>query len=446
MISSAYTNISLEGTSHKAMRPKNSLWDIAKNYAGIIDSRESITRLFLDLSAFDIPVIISGATRNWKSFLEACLEAGWSSGALIFAPFLTKGIAKIFGQFSLAENEKKHGEQISKFYREELTDEQNFLKGKKRILEEEIKDIERISNLYESLGYTKKAETARSKISQTENFFRNLEYSPDKLKQYNSLKERVIVGQSAMEGLFWGGFGLVLRWFRKNILGENRFTGTKKYLSDKDSKKLGEAEELGPIQKQLGRFALVLAPLANMTWMKLTKNIGANDKGFLAGIKKHLDMTHGLFPKLGLLFSYTTVPKWFGTFCTTQGVDELIERIIKFCTLIPSWWLGHRVTNGNIAKFLDKKLSEKFGVERGILLEENQLKSLTPETAKIHHVLEKTAHNPELQESARSAHAISLYLGMFLHSLGVLGVTLIANQLTKWRVEAKKIAQGISGS
>jgi hypothetical protein len=91
----------------------------------------------LDLSAFDIPVVIAGATRNWKSFLEACLEAGWSSVAIIFAPFLTKGLARITGKFYLDGDEKNQAENISKFYREELHDEESFNRGKKRLLEEE---------------------------------------------------------------------------------------------------------------------------------------------------------------------------------------------------------------------------------------------------------------------------------------------------------------------
>jgi len=32
---------------------------------------------------------------------------------------------------------------------------------------------------------------------------------------------------------------------------------------------------------------------------------------------------------------------------------------------------------------------------------------------------------------------------MALHSIGVLGVTLLANQITKWRVEAKKKIAGV---
>lgn len=62
----------------------------------------------------------------------------------------------------------------------------------------------------------------------------------------------IVVFESAFEGLMWGGFGLALRWFRKNVIKEGRFTGTKAYLNDSDSKKLGQANELGYWQKLFG--------------------------------------------------------------------------------------------------------------------------------------------------------------------------------------------------
>ena len=172
--------------------------------------------------------------------------------------------------------------------------------------------------------------------------------------------------------------------------------------------------------------------------MSLCRNREAvKNSKFLQLCDSGLDMTHGLFPKLGLLFSFTTVPKWIGALATVQGKDELIERIMKLCSVMPSWWLGHRVTNGLLAKAADKSLVKKYGAEAGIMLEKDQLHSMAPDPAKIHHVLEQTEHDPELQKEARSKHAKVLYSGLTLHSLGVLAVSLLINQVTKWRVTNK---------
>lgn len=414
-------------------------WDLAKNYAGIIDSRESITRLVLDLTAFDIPVILAGATRNWKSFLEACFEASWSTLALLFAPMMTKAIAKISSNFILKQDEKAHYDKILRFYRNELTDETSFKKGLHRILNEEPRDLERVAKLYSNIKNTHQEQSYMKQANDLREYFSGLRFEEETIKRFNNIKEATIIGESALEGLFWGGFGLVLRWFRKNILKEDRFTGTKEYLNDKDSKKLGQGDELKPFQRFLGRSAMFLSPILNTILLKLSRDKGSvAQNSFLQMVRQGLDMTHGLFPKLGLLFSYTTVPKWFGAFSTTQGSDELIERIIKFFTLMPSWWLGHRVANGSLAAYYDKKLADKYKVSRGILLEPEYVGKLAPDPAKIHHVMEVTEYNPELQREAKDAHAKVLYAGIALHSLGVFGVTMLANQITKWRVQSKQ--------
>ncbi len=428
-----------ESMSEQKITQANKFWDMAKKYAGIIDSRESITRLVLDLTAFDIPVIMAGATRNWSSFLEACVEAGWSTLALFIAPPVTKFMAKVAAMFHLGKDEQKHSDKLARLYRSELHSEEEFKAGVHRVLDEEPKDLDRIANIYSSINKPAKAEAYKNESSELKNYFKNLNFNSDQLKSLSKFKESIVVLESAFEGLIWGGFGLALRWFRKNILKEGRFTGTKAYLNDKDSKKLGQAGELSGMQKIFGRFAVVLSPILNFTMMKLCRNreLVKNNK-VLNVIDKSLDMTHGLFPKLGLLFSYTTIPKWFGAFSTVQGMDELIERMIKFCTLIPSWWLGHRLANGGLAAYFDKKLVNEFGVKPGVLLEPAYVGKFAPDPAKIHHVLETTKHDTKLQEKAKDYHAITLYAGIGLHSLGVFLVTLMANQFTKWRVQAKK--------
>lgn len=424
---------------HTPETGSSKFWDTAKKYAGIIDSRESITRLVLDLTAFDIPVILAGATRNWSSFLEACLEASWSTIALFIAPPVTKLMAKISSFVYLDKSDQGHYDKLARLYRTELHDAHGFKEGVQRVLDEEPKDLERIATMYSSINQPAKAENYNKQSQSLKDYFQKLVFKPEKLKSLTNFKDTIVVLESAFEGLMWGGFGLALRWFRKNILKETRFTGTKAYLNDKDSKKLGQAEDLSLKQKLLGRMALMLSPILNFGLMGLCRNreLVKNNK-ILSAIDQGLDMTHGLFPKLGLLFSYTTIPKWFGAFSTVQGKDELIERVIKFCTLIPSWWLGHRVANGGLAAYFDKKLADEFGVKRGILLEPQYVGKLAPDPAKIHHVLEATKHDAKLQNKAKDYHAITLYAGITLHSIGVFLVTLLANQFTKWRVEGKK--------
>jgi hypothetical protein len=409
-----------------------------KHYAGIIDSRESVTRLILDLTAFDIPTVIAGATRNWSSFLEACLESSLSSFNLIIAPSMTKLMANFAGKLFLDKEDQKHFDKLARFYRTELHDEEGFKNGVKRILNEEPKDLDRIANLYIEAGNNSKSQSYRNQASSLKDYFGNIEFKPDRLKSLIDFKETTLLFESFFEGGIWGGFGLLLRWFRKNILKQDTFTGTNKYVNKDEAKKLGQDLPLKIWQKAMGVGAMFLSPAINFTLMKLCRNRESVEKNkFLQLCDSGLDMTHGLFPKLGLLFSFTTVPKWFGALATVQGKDELIERIMKLFSVMPSWWLGHRVTNGLLAKAADKSLVKKYGVQAGIMLEKEQLNSFAPDPAKIHHILEQTQDNPVLQKEARSKHAKVLYFGLSLHSLGVLGVSLLINQITKWRVKNK---------
>ena len=429
---------------HKETRPykEDSFYDKLKtkfkHYAGIIDSRESVTRLILDLTAFDIPTVIAGATRNWSSFLESCLESFLSSFNLVVAPTMTKIMAGLASKIFLDQEDQKHYDKILKFYRNELHDETGFDKGVARILDEEPKDLERIAILYKDAANDQKSDKYNAEAQELKDYFSNIKYRDDKQKAIINFKEATMLFESCFEGGIWGGFGLMLRWFRKNVLKKDSFTGTDKYVNEEEAKKLGEDKPLALWQKLVGGGATVLSPILNFSLMKLCRNREAvKGNKFLQACDTGLDMTHGLYPKLGLLFSFTTVPKWIGALATVQGKDELIERIMKLFSVMPSWWLGHRVTNGNLAKAADKQLVKKYGVEAGVMLEKDQLHSYAPDAAKIHHVLEKTAHDPELQQEARSKHAKVLYGGLTLHSLGVLGVSLLINQITKWRVQSK---------
>lgn len=461
--------ISAIGKSHESSLPKakkivsgeKSKWDnfinSLKSYAGVIDSRESTYRTALDITAFDIPTMGAAAFRNIWNFFEASLEALMGTIMVIGAPKITSYVGKIAGKFILKEDEQKDTLHYLRFQMSEVT-EGDLKKGIKRIQSEEPNDQRRVADLYREVGFTKMADDSKKNAGDIEDFCRRFESSEDldeKRSRIYKLKRATILAESFIEGGVWGAFGLIIRAFRKYVIKQERFTGTIKYTSDAESEQLGEGGELNLFQKIGGTLAIFLSPVLNATLLNKTKDKNEVKKSrFLSVADSHLDMTHGVFPKLGLLFSYTSVPKWSGIFITSQGWYERIERIIKFCTILPSWWLGHRITNGLLAKYADKKLSEKYNTKKGILIEEeylrpadtskldllDKLKYLYPEPARIHHVLESiekrnVKHKDKLLKEAKSLHAKCLYTGFALHSFLVWVVTMLVNYSTKWRVE-----------
>ena len=441
--------------------PPTSGWNyykgLAKGFAKIVDSRESTYRLALDLTAFDIPTLSAEAFRGIWRFLEAGWEAGIGTLMVFAAPKITTWVADFVCKFILPKEEQAHAKQYLRFHMSELSSTKDMQKAVERIKDQEPKDQERIAKIYDELGNKKQHDRYINSANKIREFCNNFKPNEEIREKIYKLKKAVILGESLIEGGVWGGFGLSLRFFRKYILRQDRFTGTMGYLSDEQSKGLGEGGELTLTQKILGGAVIFLSPLLNTILLNSTKDKKVVEKSkFLSTVDEHLDMTHGVFPKLGLLFTYTSVPKWMSLFITSQGWYERLERIFKFLTIIPSWWLGHRVTNGIIAKAFDKKLSEKYNIKSGILVEPeylkpakteglsfmDKLKYWCPEPARIHHVLDRVEgeklskeKKEELHKEAEHMHAITLYTGFALHSFLVWCVTMLVNWTTKLRVK-----------
>ncbi|MDA0772256.1 MAG: hypothetical protein O3C63_04875 [Cyanobacteria bacterium] len=430
-------NLPLE--EHRVEIKSNNSWsDLAKKYAGIVDSRESLVRLALEFFGADLPWSAAAALRNKNTFFERVFESVISFTSFAVSPKITELFAKLAGKLFSPNYSSSEIMNLVNLNRHELRSKEDFEKGRQRILNEEINDRKRISQLYSSAGKEVQADKFAKDAQNIEKIFLGLQYDEGLMSQIRKIKEFTIVADSVFEGSLWGGFGMLLRWFRKNILGVDSFSGTGNYVNKEEAKKLGQSSDLALWQKIGGALMIPAAPVMNFILMKLTENKEklANSK-FLQMIDKAYEMTHGLYPKLGLMFSYTSLPKWIGTFITAQGKDELIERLIGFCILISSWWQGQKIFNGGLAKFFDKQLQNKYNCEKGILVDKEYHGKLFAEQARIHQVLEMTDHDKELQNDAKDAHAKTLYMGVGLHSFSIFLLSLLVNKITKWRVQRK---------
>lgn len=428
--------------------PKNR-WGYFKDFASIVCSRESTYRTALDITAFDIPLIFSDLFRSFKKTLESVLEGLCGTVMVVVAPYITTFVGKIMAKKMLPENMQKDAINYLQFTLPELRDQASFEAATKRIKQEETKDKDFIASLYTRTGNDNKAERYKEEKEKLEKFFDTFETTEEKRKQIYKLKKATIIGESFIEGGWWGGFGLVLRAFRKYVLKEDRFTGTKGYASDAESESLGEAGDLNWFQKTIGTAAIFVSPLLNTYLLTKAEDKEAAKKSkFFKWFSENFDMTHGVYPNLPLLFTITTIPKWISTITLSQGWYERGERILKLLTVIPSWWMGHRATNGLFAKHADKELAKKYNTKEGILVEQKYLDPIKkddsfiaklskwlPEPAKIHHIVKTTEGNAPLQAEAEDLHARSLYKGFAMHSLLVWVINMGVNYITKLRVK-----------
>lgn len=415
--------------------------------ANMICSRESTYRTALDIVAFDGPMIGSDllSFRGIKKLAESFLEAGCGTVFVVIAPLITSFVGTTIGRFLLPTRMRKDTLNYLKFTRDELESMDKFKIGIDRIKEEETEDKHFIASLYRRAGKFEKVKQYNQEANEIKRFHSKFKPSREKLDLARRLKKYTIIGESLLEGGWWGGYGLFLRAFRKYILKEDRFTGTQSYLSDAESEQLGESGNLSLFQKIIGIGSIGISPILNTILLNKTEDKKAVKKSkFLQVVKDQLDMTHGLYPKLGLLFTYTTIPKWTSVIALSQGWLERGERILKLLTVVSSWWCGHWLTNGFFALSADKQLKEKYKTKSGVLVEPSyyegppkndswfsKLTRKLPEPAKIHHVMKRTRHNPKLQKEAEELHASSLYKGFLAHGLGVFAINMGVNQIVK---------------
>ncbi len=452
--------------------PQKGKWEFFKNLASMVCSRESTYRTALDITAFDFPLMAADIFRGPKKFIETFVEGLSAIVSIGVSPYLNIFIAKFLSKFIIMPSDmQKDTLHYLRFNMSELRDFEIFKEAKNRISREEVEDKNFIASLYENRN-SKNVSYYKSQAKEIEEFCESFEPTEEKMKLIYKLKKATIIGESFIEGGWWGSFGILMRAFRKHVLGEERFTGTKGYASDAQSKQLGEASELNLFQKIWGGICIFIAPVVNTTLLnKVEDDEAVKNSSFLTKVKGSFDLTHGIYPKLGLLFSITSYPKWLGAIGTAQGNYERVERILKLLTVIPSWWLGHRVTNGLFALSADKEFSKKHSTEQGIFIEPEFLKpNLTtdsflekigkkyPEPARIQHIL-KTIDEREkaelqnvqadnkssieniklkyqkIHEEAEDLHARCLYKGFALHSIGVFAINMAVNYITKLRVK-----------
>lgn len=430
----------------------------AKIWAKIFDSRASTYRAIMDLIGADLPTVLGGM-RNIYSFIEQSVEAAESFIMVFAAPKLTSIVAKLIGKTILPEMNQDDIKHHLLFHRAELHDNESFQKAINRIRDEEVDDKQHIGDLYRELGkkdQAQKLDTECDGIKQyckhfkekyNSNNLNNVEELEKHRKELLKLKEAVQLGESVVEGGLWGSFGITMRLFRKYILGQDSFTGTKGYANKEEQAKIGDNKGLG-FKEWLGAaVGMTISPIINKLVINATRDREkVKSSKWLSFLDHQFDMTHGLYPRLGMMFSFMVIPKWSSVFLTAQGKNELLEKLSKALSMIPLWWLGQKITNGPLAAMRDKEMQEKHGTEPSLLVNRpnpkepgiiGMLKHLFPEAQKYYDVYKKLEHNdnPELKKDAFDKHAKTVYQGLGLHTLMIFSAIMTSQWMTKKRVK-----------
>lgn len=268
-------------------------WDKAIHLAEVICSRESVYRTALDVISFELPSLIAAGTRNIYSFIEGLFISTVATSLFAFAPSITRLVGKFVGKQVLPQNLHKAIEHLLLFQVPDLNDDTSFEKAKERIITEETNDNIFLSKIFKNSP--KKVESYMNRAKSIKDYLSNLKPSKALLASIKKMKKLTIWGESLLEGSVWGSLFIWVRLIRKYILKQDSFTGTKGYLNNKQSKKLGNDQGYNLVQKIGAALAVISAPLLNAFLLNKTKDPEkVKQSPVLKMIDNQWDMTHGV--------------------------------------------------------------------------------------------------------------------------------------------------------
>lgn len=419
---------------------KNSFSEKVLDYSKVVFSRESTYRGFVDIFAEDLPNIVGDAFRGKAAFLEACFKSVLTTGYIFTIPSILKRIARFTYQTIFPNLDHKAVDALMLFGLDDLESNTKLNLAKERILEQETTDSKNQSQLYEGFD---KANAIKGKLEHLKTFINDFNPDDEFRENMYKVKKNIFTKLSWYTSFMGTAVPIVKRLFRKYVLGADRFVGSMNYLKDKDADKLGNVKGFSFKQILLNAVSFTSVPLLFNGFMNFDKNSFL--KPLFDKLKPGMDTRHSYHPKTGLFAPISSLPYLISKMINSQDRFELMENIIRFSVSCSSLFFGDRATNGVFAKAADKQLTQKHGVEPGILYYKDQeegkgigawLAKFFPEAAKINHVMDRTNGNQPLQEEATNLFRKIFYKGFFFHSIGTFLLKLGVNWITKARVES----------
>ena len=430
-----------EQESKQAKTWTENIKDKMNQLSKILFSRESTYRGIIDILAEELPSLVVESLRGTNSVIEHVFKYIVTTSIIMGVPYFAKFFSSQAATKILKNiDPKQHGLALL-FNREDLETKENFEKAKTKIIKEEVLDQ---MNLIRLWGIdSEKSKKHLKKAEEIKDFVKNLDNNEAVRKEALELKDEVVKKQTLLMSVLSGAVPYTTRLFRKFALGINRFTGSQKYLNDKDANKLGNKGFT--LRQGLGTLACMFSsPLvANNLVKQFNETDPKKQSRFVKMMSKQLDTRHSFFPKIGTYIVSSSIPYLISRLFNAQDKYEFLETVIKSTINGGSLFFGDRATNGRFAKSADKELSKEHGSEPGILYHPEDpkkgfwswLANIFPEARQFPEIIEKTQDNKELQKDAINKYQSSFLKGFFSHSFGIALVKFVINKFTQSRVE-----------
>lgn len=398
-----------------------------------VQTNDLLYRSALDITGFDVPLLYT--SRNKDERRENLVNAFIGTvGGFLVVPLEALALNKIFASKYLKKNNSFFN---LKWEHLDPGKEADAIKHLEKVIKEQkirLKD----PNWFDKIGFVKKG--INKSISNTENAIKEIQKNPSVLKNVYKAKKCVLLPDLLLNSAIILSIAPLKVLVTKHFAKKDRFTGTQNYLSDKDLNKLVKKENKDTL-KTIIQAGLCLIPFTvallvhKSTKTSLDKGLKPNK--FIEKIRNKMDYTSGIYLTSGTLLFILT-GKVLNSLNWARDKYERAETLLKYSLIVPSFWFGDYIFNGNIAKITDKLLAKSGKFEKGTFINTEKSNRWGARSHEIKNVI----GNVEAKYGMKKANlagkiATGIFISGFLvHSLVMMGIFQLGNAITKkWVTE-----------
>lgn len=393
-----------------------------------VQTNDLLYRTALDITGFDLPLLYTSRNKDERRENLANAIVGTIGGFLV-VPLEALALNKFFASKYLNKNNAffnlnwKHLDSGK---------EGDAIKHLEKIIEDQKTRLEN-PNWLDKTSFVKKG--IHKGIRNAENAIKEIQKNPSILKKVYKAKKYVLLPDLLLGSAIMLSIAPLKVFVTKHFAKKDRFTGTQNYLSDKDLNKLVKKENKDTLKKII-QAGLCLIPFTvallvhKSTKASLDKGLKPNK--FIEKIRNKMDYTSGIYLTSGTLL-FVMIGKVLNSLNWARDKYERTETMLKYSLIVPSFWFGDYIFNGNIAKAVDKLLAKSGKFEKGTFINTKKSSRWGARSHEIKDIIRNVGSQFD-NKKANSAGKIATGIfvsGFLVHSLAMAGIFQLGNAITK---------------
>lgn len=397
----------------------------ASNY---VQANDLLYRTALDITGFDLPLLYT--SRNNDERRENLVNAFIGTvGGFLVVPLEALALNKFFASKYLQKNNSFFNLRWEHLDSGKETD---AIKHLEKIIENQKIRLKE-PNWVDKIGFVKKG--IHKSINNAELAIKEIQKNPSVLKNVYKAKKYVLLPDLLLNSAIMLSIAPLKVFVTRHFAKKDRFTGTQNYLTDKDLNKLVKKENKDTLKKII-QVGLCLIPftvafLAHKS-VKASLDKGLKPNKFIEKIRNKMDYTSGIYLTSGTLLFILT-GKVLNSLNWARDKYERAETLLKYSLIVPSFWFGDYIFNGNIAKATDKILAKSGKFEKGTFIDSKKSSLWGARSHEIKDVIRNVAtkHGDKKANRAGKIATGIFVTGFLAHSLAMAGIFQLGNAITK---------------